>query len=322
MLVAFADFDCIHSDNIGDANIEMVKKYEEVLADALDILLDICSGEELRNIKFKADPKISQVKVKITAYLSVKGKEIERLEMIIEETLKEIEAANTDLAAEGKPTIPPPSEFIPEATIAAAVVTINTAAADIATKQASKSAVAGAQFSIVYIQNYLEGAGAGLCPGQTSTSTGRAASPGTCADFRDTYASFLDTVAAISDENIVDVLQFVASFSLQVEALASCSTQEREELSSEVTGEVEAALDQLLVFGHGKVEEVAALASVIQEALQVITEANTQLAEAGKPTLAPPTIDVALPSTAPATTSTTPTPAAGADDVAVIIVAG
>ena len=294
----------------------MVKKYEEVLADALDILLDICSEEELRSIKIKADPKISQVKVKITAYLSVKGKEIERLEMIIEETLKEIEAANTDLAAEGKPTIPPPSEFIPEATIAAAVATINTAAADIATKQASKSAVAGAQFSIVYIQNYLEGAGAGLCPGQTSTSAA------TCADFRDTYSSFLDTVAAISDENIVDVLQFVASFSLQVEALASCSTQEREELSSEVTGEVEAALDQLLVFGHGKVEEVAALVSVIQETLQVITEANTQLAEAGKPTLAPPTIDVALPSTTPAKTSTAPTPAAGSDDVAVIIVAG
>ena len=298
----------------------MVKKYEEVLADALDILLDICSEEELRSIKIKADPKISQVKVKITAYLSVKGKEIERLEMIIEETLKEIEAANTDLAAEGKPTIPPPSEFIPEATIAAAVVTINTAAADIATKQASKSAVAGAQFSIVYIQNYLEGAGAGLCPGQIGA--GRAAGSGTCADFRDTYSSFLNTVASISDENIVDILQFVASFSLQVEALASCSTQEREELSSAVAGEVEAALDQLLVFGHGKVEEVAALASVIQEALLVITEANTQLEAAGKPTLAPPTIDVALPSTAPATTSTTPTPAAGADDVAVIIVAG
>ena len=301
----------------------MVKKYEEVLADALDILLDICSEEELRSIKIKADPKISQVKVKITAYLSVKGKEIERLEMIIEETLKEIEAANTDLAAEGKPTIPPPSEFIPEATIAAAVATINTAAADIATKQASKSAVAGAQFSIVYIQNYLEGAGAGLCPGHTSTSTGgRAAGPGTCADFRDTYSSFLGTVAAISDENIVDVLQFVASFSLQVEALASCSTQEREELSSEVAGEVEAALDQLLVFGHGKLEEIAALASVIQEALLVITEANTQLEAAGKPTLAPPTIDVALPSTTPAKTSTAPTPAAGSDDVAVIIVAG
>ena len=294
----------------------MVKKYEEVLADALDILLDICSEEQLTTIKIKADPKISQVKVKITAYLSVKGKEIERLEIIIEETLKEIEAANADLAAEGKPTIPPPSEFIPEATIAAAVATINTAAADIATKQASKSAVAGAQFSILYTQNYLEGAGAGLCPGQTSNSAG------TCADFRDTYSSFLDTVAAISDENIEGVLQFVASFSLQVEALASCSTQEREELSSEVSGEVEAALDQLLVFGHGKVAEIAALASVIQEALEVITEANTQLEAAGKPTLAPPSIDVALPSTTPATTSTAPTPAAGSDDVAVIIVAG
>merc|ERR1719150_2445826 len=124
----------------------------------------------------------------------------------------------------------------------------------------------------------------------------------------DTYSSFLDTVAAISEENIMDIIQFVASFSLQ----------EREELSSEVSDEVEAALDQLLVFGHGKVAEIAALVTVIQEALEVITEANTQLEAAGKPTLAPPSIDVALPTT-PATTSTAPTPAAGADDVAVII---
>ena len=271
-------------NTVSDGNIEMVKLYNAAFDEAPDIV-ELCSPQQLKDLKAKADPRIPEVAVKISTYKSSKENEIKRLRTVLEKYLEKIKDANEMLEDEGKPTIPPPGNLVPETIIESAVQKIGDAKVEIIKIDELKTLVSFSQ-TVLFLP-------------QLSQTTEAQERSGSCEALQSKIGEFLALLDDLRDENIQDIINYdFPSYSAAVEECGTGAAQLREELKNEIID----ANDRLLVYGNKKVEEKNAYREDIMKALEEIQEANNDLESDGKPTVTPPMVNFPFPETTPTTT--------------------
>ena len=288
---------------VSDGNIEMVKLYNAAFDEAPDILT-LCSPQELKDLKAETDPKMPEVAVRISTYKSSKENEIKKLKTVLEESLEKIKDANEMLEEEGKPTIPPPGDLVPETIIESAVKKIEEAKEEIKQLDALNTAVSLSQ-TVLFL------------PQLSTAPESQDRSGESCDELKSKLEEFL---GLLDDELTDDKIQQVVSFDLtayraSVDECGGGAVEVTEGLSEEIVQ----ATERLLVYGNQKVEQKTAKKEIIRKALDDIEEANSDLESDGKPTVTPPEVDF----TFPVTPAPAPTPGTGDQDYDnVVIVVG
>ena len=266
----------------------MVKLYNAAFDEAPD-LLSLCSPQELKDLKAETDPKMPEVAVQISTYKSSKENEIKKLKTIVEESLEKIKDANEMLEEEGKSTIPPPGDLVPETIIESAVKKIEEAKEEIVQLDALKTAVSFSQ-TVLFLP-------------QLSTSSDSIDRSGeSCDEFKSKLDEFLSLLSdELTDENIQQIIIFdLTAYRASVDQCGGGAEEILEGLAEEIIQ----ATEKLLVYGNQKVEEKNLKKETIRKALEDIEEANADLESDGKPTVTPPDVEFTFPATtAPAATS-------------------
>ena len=281
---------------ISDTNIDMIKKYEAVLVDVLGILDDICSKEELKAIKYKADQKIATVNSQIAVYLKVKNAEITKHQNVIDDALKDIDEANDKLESDGKPTIPPPAKYIPDKIIAEAIDNINMFDEELKMIEENRKKLESLSCFLIEQQTLFE---------NIETDT-KQSSNSACSEFME----FLNMLSDLNDENIENIGMDTDSFKA-----AACSSDEVIEIIPQIT----IAKNAIVVYIHEKIKITENLLEDIQEALEKIDEANNYLESENKPTIPTPDIDYSLSSPTSSSPGSSASPTSGFNDIAVVI---
>ena len=275
-------------EKISDGNIEMVKLYNAAFDEAPD-LLSLCSPQELKDLKAETDPKMPEVAVQISTYKSSKENQIKELKTIVEESLEKIKDANEMLEEEGKSTIPPPGDLVPETIIESAVKKIEEAKEEIVQLDALKTAVTFSQ-TVLFL------------PQLSTSSDSQDRSGESCDEFKSKLDEFLSLLSdELTDENIQQIIIFdLTAYRASVDQCGGGAEEILEGLAEEIIQ----ATEKLLVYGNQKVEEKILKKETIRKALEDIEEANADLESDGKPTVTPPDVEFTFPATtAPAATS-------------------
>ena len=263
-----------------DRNVEMVKLYNAAFDEAPD-LLSLCSPQELKDLKARTDPKMSQVAVSISTYKSAKENEIKKLKTIVEESLEKIKDANEMLEVEGKPTIPPPGDLVPETIIESSVKKIEEADEEILKIDELKTAVGFSQ-TVLFLPHL-------------SSSGIQDRSAESCDEFQSNLEEFLSLLSEeLTDSQILQIVSFdLTAYRASVDECGGGADTIMEKLGDEIVQ----ATDKLLVYGNKKVEAKNVKKEDIRKALEDIAEANLDLESDGKPTVTPPEVDFTFPMT-------------------------
>lgn len=96
-------------ENISDENIVDLRGRRDIIIATALTLNNICSKDQKIEIKIKASKKKDSIKIKIKGYKKKKDDDIVKLLDKLLELWEAIKEANDQLAAQGKPTISPPT---------------------------------------------------------------------------------------------------------------------------------------------------------------------------------------------------------------------
>ena len=106
-----------------------------------------------------------------------------------------------------------------------------------------------------------------------------------CSDFSLKYKQLLDELSSFADSNVGLIKQLVTVLNNSVESIP-CDEAEKNKLKSETENNVAAAKSKAYEYKAQKEKEMDDLIKVVLEALTVIDEANQDLINENKPTLA------------------------------------
>jgi len=106
-----------------------------------------------------------------------------------------------------------------------------------------------------------------------------------CQDFDDNYNLLLDTLDGMEDDDIPLIIALVSVLNVQLPDVSVCGKAEKEALKNKTSSKVQRAKAAASSYTNQKDSEINKLVQEVQEAQELITQANAALAASGQSTI-------------------------------------